>query len=97
MLRAEGSTSRAVHRIACLAAIAAVAAWALASPPPARAQAGELESMFVTPASPTTADTVVLHALTACSNPFSGGPLVLGQTITLDRLIATYGVPAPIW
>jgi len=40
--------------------------------------------MFITPASPTTQDAIVLHAVTTCSNPFSGEPLVLGQTITLD-------------
>jgi len=75
------SVPAAVRRIAWLAVFAA---WALASPRAARAQAGELESMFITPASPTAQDAIVLHALTACSNPFSGEPSVVGQTITLN-------------
>jgi hypothetical protein len=55
--------------------------------------------MFVSPPSPTTADAVVLHALTTCSNPFSGAPSTLGQTITLDTTYfglyppCAYGLP----
>jgi len=84
MSGALASVPRAVRRTAYLAALAACAGWALASPPALRAQAGELQSMFVTPPSPTTDTPVVLHALTLCSNPFDGAPSILGQTITLN-------------
>lgn len=93
------SVPRAVRRAAYLAAFAACAGWALASPPALRAQAGELQSMFVTPPSPTTDTPVVLHALTSCSNPFSGDPSILGQTITWNTTYfglyppCAYGLP----
>jgi len=96
MLRAQASVSPAVRRLACLVALAG---WAMMSPAALRAQAGELESMFVSPPSPTTADAVVLHALTSCSNPFSGNPSILGQTITLSTTYfglyppCAYGIP----
>lgn len=88
-----------VRRTAYLAALAASILWALASPPALRAQAGELQSMFVTPSAPTTDTPVVLHALTFCSNPFDGAPSILGQTITLNTTYfglyppCAYGLP----
>jgi hypothetical protein len=81
VLKAQASVPKAVR---CIAWIVACAGWAMASPAAVLAQAGELESMFVSPAVPTTDDTIVLHALTACSNPFSGEPSVSGLTITLN-------------
>jgi hypothetical protein len=78
---AHASVPKAVRRIAWLVAFAGGMA---ANPAAVRAQAGELESMFVSPSSPTTQDAIVLHAVTACSNPFSGEPSVIGQTITLN-------------
>ncbi len=79
MPSAFASVPRAVRRLSWLVAVAGLA---LASPAALRAQAGELESMFVSPSNPTTDDTVVLHALTTCSNPFDGDPQIVGQTIT---------------
>jgi hypothetical protein len=93
MSEALASVPRAVRRTVYLAALAACAVWALASPPALRAQAGELQSMFVTPPSPTTDTPVVLHALTTCSNPFDGDPSILGQTITLNT--TSFGLYPP--
>ncbi len=56
----------------------------LAGSLPVLAQVGELQSMAVTPAAPTADDAVVLHAITNCSNPFSGAPTIAAGTITLD-------------
>src|SRR5712691_2597975 len=50
----------------------------------ARGQAGELDSIYVSPALPTTADAIVMHVITLCTNPFPDGPVVFGHTITLQ-------------
>jgi hypothetical protein len=69
---------RCARRVALVALfVAAVSAGALS------AQVGELQSVSVSPSQPTVEDSIVLHAETTCSNPFSGGPVIDGFLITL--------------
>jgi hypothetical protein len=65
----------------------------VAAPAVVRAQEGELESLYVTPANPTSADHVVVHAVTACSNPFAGDPVLQGNTVVWNT--TSFGLYPP--
>jgi len=59
-----------------------VVALVVALPVASNAQVGELESTYIVPPDPVVGESVTIHAVTTCSNPFDGPPTVQGDVVT---------------